>query len=218
MTRKAAAARESGRTARARGAQLNKRLDKRERIRDAAWELFSERGFDATTTREVAARAGVAAGTLFLYADDKRDLLFLVFHDRLRDAFDAQRQTLNRSAPWLDQMLHLFRGVFRMYAERPALAGELVRSLPGARGRNAQEMNALTFATLAHLANITREAQHRGELAPGNDPLLVARNVFSLYYGALLAWVMGLAPTIEAALDPVLRDSLALQLRGLGPS
>jgi len=205
------------RRARPVGKTLDKKLDKRERIRDAAWALLSTKGYEATTTREVAERAGVAAGTLFLYADDKKDLLFLVFHDRLRDAFDRQRATLVRSAPWIEQMLHLFRGVFRMYAESPALAGELVRSLPGARGRNAQEMNALTFATLAHLANLTREAQHRGELDPTIDPLLVARNVFSLYFGALLAWVMGLAPTVEAALDPVLRDSLALQLRGLAP-
>ena len=51
------------------------KLDKRERIRDAAWSLFVERGYAETTTREVAARAGVGAGTLFLYADDKADHL-----------------------------------------------------------------------------------------------------------------------------------------------
>jgi len=197
--------------------RARKKLDKRERIRDAAWELFTTLGYEPTTTRAVAERAGVAAGTLFLYADDKRDLLFLVFHDRLRAATDAARATMPRHGPWLDQMMHMFRGVFRMYGEAPALSAEFVRGLPGARGRNADEVNALTYATLAHLATLTREAKGRGEVAADVDPLLAARNVFSLYFGALLSWVMGLAPSVEAAHDPVLKDSLALQLRGLAP-
>lgn len=36
-----------------------------------------------TTTRQIAVKAGVAVGTLFLYAADKRDLLFLVVNDEL---------------------------------------------------------------------------------------------------------------------------------------
>ncbi len=38
------------------------KLEKRDRIRQAAWELFISQGFDSTTTRQVATRAGVAAG------------------------------------------------------------------------------------------------------------------------------------------------------------
>ncbi|MFO0746334.1 MAG: TetR/AcrR family transcriptional regulator [Myxococcota bacterium] len=193
------------------------KLDKRDRIRDAAWSLFQELGYDATTTKAIATRAEVAAGTLFLYADDKRDLLFMVFRDRIRQAVETQRASLPRSAPFLDQMLHLFRGIFRMYGESPALAAEFVRSLPGARGRNADEVNAETYAFLAHVATLVREAQRKGELDASLDPLMAARNVFSLYFGALLSWVMGLAPTVDAALDPVLKTSLQLQLRGFLP-
>jgi len=195
--------------------RAQKRVDKRERIRDAAWSLFNELGYAATTTKKIAQRAGVASGTLFLYADDKPDLLFLVFHERLRAAVDEARGSLPKGAGFLDQLLHIFGGVFRMYAESPALAGEFVRALPGATGRNAQDTNAFTFGFLAHLAHLVREAQKTGELDPRVDPLLAARNIFSLYFGALLSWIMGLAPTVEAALDPVLRTSLALQMSGL---
>src|SRR5262249_17850036 len=55
----------------------------REQVRRAAFELFSSVGFDETTTQAIAERAGVAAGTVFLHASDKADLLFLVMHDRL---------------------------------------------------------------------------------------------------------------------------------------
>lgn len=212
----AQAAPDGGRPARepAQRRERNK-VDKRERIRDAAAALFEERGFAGTTTRMVAERAGVAAGTVFLYADDKHDLLFLVFHDRLRDVVERQRRSLPRGGPLIERLMHLFRGIFAMYGETPATSAEFVRSLPGARGRNADEVNALTFSFLATLATLVREARERGEVDATVDPLLAARNVFSLYFGALLGWLMGLAPTMELALDPVLRQSLELQMRGL---
>ena len=207
--------RPTSRTQAKRDKRLDNKLDKRARIRDAAWALFAEHGFPTTTTRAVAAKAGVASGTLFLYADDKADLLFLVFHDRLQDAITRSRATLNRNAGLVDQLLHVFAGIFAMYGETPALAAEFVRALPSARGRNAQEVNALTFSFFAHLAQMVREAQDRGEVDPAVDSLLAARNLFSLYLGALMSWVAGLVPTPEMALDPVLRDALLLQFQGL---
>ena len=65
------------------GLRERNKLDKLQRIKHAARTLFIEKGFDETTTREIARRAGVALGTLFLYATDKRDLLFLICTDEL---------------------------------------------------------------------------------------------------------------------------------------
>jgi AcrR family transcriptional regulator len=45
-------------------------------IRQAAMQLFLERGFDAVRTTEVAAAAGVSPATLFNYFDTKEDLFF----------------------------------------------------------------------------------------------------------------------------------------------
>src|ERR1700744_5700458 len=63
-----------------------KKIDKGNRIRKAAGDLFSVRGFDDTTMRDIAARAKVALGPLFLYASNKRDLLFLIANDSMEDA------------------------------------------------------------------------------------------------------------------------------------
>src|SRR5215510_7252691 len=57
------------------------KLDKLRRIKSAARELFLEQGYDNATTREIAGRADVGLGTLFSYASDKRDLLFLIYND-----------------------------------------------------------------------------------------------------------------------------------------
>ena len=50
--------------------------DARRRLRDAALELALERGYDATTAAEIAARAGVTERTFFRHFRDKREALF----------------------------------------------------------------------------------------------------------------------------------------------
>jgi AcrR family transcriptional regulator len=48
----------------------------RDRLRQAALELFIEHGFDQTTTERIAARAGVTERTYFRHFTDKREVLF----------------------------------------------------------------------------------------------------------------------------------------------
>jgi len=56
---------------------------------DAALELFAEKGFSATRSEEVAARAGVAKGTLYLYYPSKEELLKAVISQRLSSEIAA---------------------------------------------------------------------------------------------------------------------------------
>src|ERR1700742_1700246 len=111
-------------TARAKG-----KADTRDSVRRAAFELFSTVGFDETTTNAVAKKAGVAAGTVFVHAADKVDLLSLVMHDLL-DEVVAERFASLPPGPLVERFLHVFRGVFAMYAKYPKLAEPFVRSLP----------------------------------------------------------------------------------------
>ena len=196
-----------------RDGRTRRRLETRERVRQAAFELFVRQGFDATTTSAIARRAGVAAGTVFLHASDKADLLFLVMHDRLEAVVDSRVRDLPEG-PLLDRLMHLFDGLFRMYGEHPDLTAAFVRHLPGADGPNARRVSTLTFAFLHRLAMLVVDAQRRGEVASDVDLLTCSRNVFGLYFASLLTWLSGHV-TLEGALVPTLRDSLALQIRGL---
>jgi AcrR family transcriptional regulator len=56
---------------------------------DAALELFVEKGFAATRAEEVAARAGVSKGTLYLYYPSKEDLLKAVIEQRVSSEIAA---------------------------------------------------------------------------------------------------------------------------------
>src|SRR4051794_26536883 len=55
---------------------------------DAALDLFVEKGFAATRSEEVAARAGVSKGTLFLYFPSKEELFKAVVRENISGRFD----------------------------------------------------------------------------------------------------------------------------------
>ncbi|MDQ7911284.1 TetR family transcriptional regulator [Phytohabitans sp. ZYX-F-186] len=57
-----------------------------DRLQQAAMELFAERGFEATTVADIAARAGVTERTFFRHFADKREVLFFG-QDLLQSAF-----------------------------------------------------------------------------------------------------------------------------------
>jgi AcrR family transcriptional regulator len=190
-------------------------IETRERLRAAAWELFSTIGYDATTTHAIAKRAGTAAGTVFVHASDKADLLFLVMHDKLAEVVEERFATLP-DAPLLERLLHVFGGLYRMYGEHPGVAAAFVKSLPGAAGPNAQRVTTLTFGFVYRVSLLVSEAQARGEVSREVEPLACAQNVFALYFMGLMMWLSGHA-TLESALVPILRDAIALQIRGFRP-
>lgn len=189
------------------------KLEKRARLRQAAERLFRKRGYEHTTTREIADEAGIAAGTLFLYARDKQDLLFLVMHEHLRRAVDEAFATLPRKATLRAALRHVFTRLYAMYGRQHALARHFVMSLPGADGPNALEVNALTFAFLQRLATLVEAAQRRGEVRADLEPLAVANISFELYFTSLLRWLSGLA-TLEQLPD-VTSASLQLLFDGI---
>ena len=191
-----------------------KKLAKHERIKAAAWSLFRAKGYDATTTKAIAAKAGIATGTLFLYASDKRDILALVMHDRIVEVVDARFSSLPTDPRLVPRLMHLFSGLFAMYGEHQAIAAAWIEALPAIHGPNGQKVRAMTMAFLYRVSLLVREAQNHGEVAEEVEPMQAAINIFALYFNALMAWLSGYA-TLEGSLDPGLRAALELQLRGL---
>lgn len=55
----------------------------RQKILETAIQLFSRSGYNGTTTKEIAERAGVAEGTLFRYFNNKKDLLQQILEPRV---------------------------------------------------------------------------------------------------------------------------------------
>lgn len=86
------------------GRRERNKLDKQQRIFDAAEHLFIEHGYAAVTTQQIADQADVAIGTVFRYAASKSEMLLMVYNARFRNETEHAEQTLPTDAPPLEQL------------------------------------------------------------------------------------------------------------------
>ena len=84
---------------------------KLERITAAARELFAEHGVDDVTTQQIAEKADIGAGTLFLYAKTKGELLLLVQNSGYVDALEAGRAAAQSIPDALDAVMAIIRPI-----------------------------------------------------------------------------------------------------------
>ena len=197
--------------------ERNKR-DKLRRIKDAATELFLEKGFDDTTTRAIALRAGVGLGTVFVYAPTKRDLLFLIINEDLQAEVDRAAALVQNSRSLLDDLIRIFRAHYRYFGQRPMLSRLALREMMFyANGPEAQKFLTTRERLIALLENVVRRAIDKKAIAPQEDAKLVAWVIFSLYQIEIRHWLSTDDLDVGKGVD-FLKRQLILLIDGLSPS
>jgi TetR/AcrR family fatty acid metabolism transcriptional regulator len=88
--------------------------DKRAKILDAATHVFAERGFFGAQVADIASRAGIAAGTVYLYFRSKDDVLLSVFDRTMEEAIREGRAALEG----IDDPAERLRRIARLHLER----------------------------------------------------------------------------------------------------
>src|SRR6478736_3977898 len=93
------------------GRRERNKQEKLDRITAAASELFAERGVDEVTTQEIADKADIGAGTLFLYAKSKGELLLLVQNAHYAEALRRGRADAETISDILDAVMAIVRPI-----------------------------------------------------------------------------------------------------------
>ena len=154
-----------------------RRADDRPReICAAALEVFAEKGFAAAKLDEIARRAGVSKGTLYLYFADKQELLAAV----VRNAVVPNIQIIVTAleAPDLS-FAATVRGLLARFADiaERLPVGAVAKMVIG-KSRNFPELaqewhDEVASRAIGAIAGLVERAQRRGEVRPG-DPRLYA--------------------------------------------
>jgi AcrR family transcriptional regulator len=197
------------------GLRARAKRAKRARIERAARTLFARKGYDGATAREIASRAGVGLGTLFLYARGKRELLWLVFEEEARRLFAEGVAAAASQAGLVDALMALFGRFFEFYARAPALSAALLREF-FLRPYEAERLGALTREYAAHVAELVAAAAARGELRSDVPVDVAASALFAHYAHWVQAWLGARLVSREQA-ERGLREALRLQIEGLRP-
>ncbi|GAA4989024.1 helix-turn-helix domain-containing protein [Pseudonocardia tropica] len=153
----------------------------RERLEVAALELYRQRGFDRTTTAQIAERAGVTERTFFHHFPDKREVLF-GREERLRGLLVAAvHDAPGESAP-LDVLLGAFRSIDGFMEEGwsyAQLRNGVIAAAPALREREAAKLSMLADALASALVE-------RG--TPTRRATLAAHAAVAAFTVAALAW------------------------------
>lgn len=171
------------------GRRERNKLEKRQRIIEAARSLFAAQGFAETTTLQIAEAADIGTGTLFLYARSKEDLLVMVFKDEmLATALDSFRR-LPAGQPVIENILVVFDRMVDYHERDIEMARVLMRELVIPVSGRTAVIDELMQGILGGFADLVRAGQARGEIAVRIEPQLAAQMIFALYYFGLLGWL-----------------------------
>ncbi|MER5887530.1 TetR/AcrR family transcriptional regulator [Streptomyces sp. NPDC001941] len=130
------------------------------RVLRAAEEIATSTGLDAMTMTGVAARAGVAVGTLYRRFDDKDQLVTALTERMLEQREEYVAERLAAAGPSLSGVLDAFaHALLRSFADHRALFPELLR----ARGTGTLDRGARTITELHRLV-LAAAAPHLHEV------------------------------------------------------
>jgi AcrR family transcriptional regulator len=197
------------------GRRESNKSDKLRRIKDAAREYFLTRNFDKATTRDIAARANVALGTLFTYASDKRDLLFLAVNDEFDEIVATAEKIVRPDSPLVDNFLAVFALFYRYFARHPNLSRLLLREMIFYEsGQQARRFLASREKLLALSTQIVRQSIERSDIESDEPADFVAWLVFSIYQAEVRRWLWTDKPSYRAGMTR-LRRALVLFINGV---
>ena len=168
----------------------------RTRIVTAALSLFQTRGFDATTTKAIARKAGIAEGTVFNYFRTKEDIALHFFEQEVDQAIASVRENPRlRKAPLEEKFFALVHSQLEFLAPYERFIGAAViqalkpTSLLSPFSHRSQELRHRYVGFVQELLDESLPKNQYSALT------FLAPEVFWIYYlGALLYWLHDSSP------------------------
>jgi AcrR family transcriptional regulator len=176
----------------------------RERILDVALDLFTEKGYDSTSLREIAERVGVTKAALYYHFASKDDILMALhmrLHELGRDALDrmtGKTVTIEMWAEVLDSLLDQVlaqRKIFLFHERNQAALEKLHSAEHDAENADVQDKFRQILADPA---------------IPFPDRVRMACSMGAMFFGSFAA-----SDALEAVPDKELGDQLRSVLRGI---
>jgi len=176
--------------------------DRPREICAAALEVFAEKGFAAAKLDEIARRAGVSKGTLYLYFADKEQLFRAVVRDSIAPNVETIISALGSvDLPFAD-IVPAFLTAFAQNIGRLPV-GAVAKMVIG-ESRNFPELarvwhDEIASKAIGAIAVLVKKAQDRGEVRGGDTRLHAFSLMGPMVLGAL--WTTTLVPVGGEPID-----------------
>jgi AcrR family transcriptional regulator len=138
--------------------------------------VFNERGYDATSMEDLAARLGITKSAIYHHVPSKVELLRLALHRALDGLFAVTEAPGANTGPAIDRLEHIVRGSVRVLTSELPFVTLLLR----VRGNSPVELAALQrrrkFDQI--VTDLVRAAAAEGDVRPDVDPAVTSRLLF----------------------------------------
>ncbi|HET7802258.1 MAG TPA: TetR/AcrR family transcriptional regulator [Humibacillus xanthopallidus] len=194
------------------GRRERNKQEKLDRITAAARELFDTRGVDEVTTQEIADKADIGAGTLFLYAKSKGELLLLVQNATYADALTRGRSAAEGVSDPLEAVMAIVRPVVECNRKQVDNGRTYLREIVFGDPQEPHhgEALALTVQTEEAVAAVLG----RGGRVNPDDAATLAHIVSAIMFVSMAATI-NIANPVDVVVQEI-RDQVRVLLAGPG--
>jgi len=167
------------------------RESRRRAILDSAVRNFAQHGFLASRIRDIAAGAGVAEGTIYLYFGGKDDLLLTAFRERVAEFCATVQEILASPLPFAARLERFIALQFESIEADPALATVLlVESRQTSRFYGDAVRDVLRDYAAA-IDELLESGIESGEVHPDSDIAIARRMLIGTLEEVELEWLLG---------------------------
>jgi TetR/AcrR family fatty acid metabolism transcriptional regulator len=171
-------------------ASAPKRADKRRAIREAATEVFAEKGFHQARVSDIARKACVADGTIYLYFRNKEDLLLNIFEDAMERLASELTLALKGVDDPLERIRVFARNHFGQVRDHRSLAEVMQVEIRQSKKFLHDYRPESLWRYLGMFAEILREGKNRGQIREDVDPFIHMWSFFGSLDELGMQWVL----------------------------
>jgi AcrR family transcriptional regulator len=175
------------------GLSDQKKKRRRDRVFQAAVELFDRKGFAATTMKEIAGKSELAVGTLYNYFPSKNALLIGIMERKMEEMRQGNRRSIVNVFRTQKDARAIMESIFRLVFRGFFVFGkqtwiEIFRALFSA-DQDMEKGIRLDMEGIAMLEQIIRFMQKRGLVQSRFPAYSVAFNLYSIMAAQLMLYI-----------------------------
>ncbi len=163
---------------------------KYKKIIDAAVITIAENGYHKSQVSKIAREAGVADGTIYLYFQNKEDILISLFREKMGTFIHDLAEGMNKKSSASEKLLLLIENHFKKLAEDRHLAVVTQLELRQTNKELRQQINRILKDYLQLIDQILEEGIKNKEFDEQLDVRLARQMIFGTIDETVTTWVM----------------------------
>ena len=179
--------------------------DKHNKITQAAVKVFASKGFFNARISDIAKEAKVADGTIYLYFNNKYDILISLFEDEIGKIILQVKNHLEKLTSPQEKLLYFTKSHLQILDDKKDLAEVLQMELRQSNEIMKEYRNTRFIEYINIISTIIHEGQDQGIFNKSVAPGIVKRAIFGALDEMSRLWILDDDPqyTIEETADQV---------------